>query len=677
MQPALVEVPRICDSIGACVAIPVFNHGKTVGDVVRRSLAQASTVLVCDDGSTDGSGEQAKQAGAELLTLPKNQGKGSALVALFDEAVRRGFRYVICLDADGQHLPEDLPRFVEAVRAEPGALVVGSRDLVAAGAPGRSQFGRKFSNFWVWFEAGNRVQDSQCGFRAYPLPESRRLAGWLRRYDFEVEILLRAGWSGVPVRSTPIEVLYPKDRVTHFRPLADNVRISLLNAVTCLWMMLPLPLGPLLREAPSRPGLSLLAIRRWAWLGCPGPFSRVTAAALGVAPGLTGAGPSLWAVSLLASAAAGLGMVPAVASMLAFVALAGRGVANLPAALGVGTAALAFGVAEALWRRRALSRAARDSPAPPRTWTGKSVGGVFGHWFFFQLTRLGTWPAYAFLYPVVLFYTFTARAGREASLQYQERLFGPARGPLQRFARAYRHILHFARTLVDKALLATRGAKVFRCTHEGLEHLKAAADSKKGAVLITAHIGNWDVAGGLLEGKLEAPLTLVAIKAEEERLAQYLEAASGPRPKIIAVNDSDLSSLTILHALRDGELVAIQGDRPMDNRVARVPFLGADAPFPVGPFIVAAVSGAPLISTFNVQVGRVSYRFIADPPRHFAFDRSRDRNEQMREWVEGYARRLEALVREYPYQWFNFFDFWNAEPPPRPKGGPRPAPPGA
>jgi len=86
---------------------------------------------------------------------------------------------------------------------------------------------------------------------------------------------------------------------------------------------------------------------------------------------------------------------------------------------------------------------------------------------------------------------------------------------------------------------------------------------------------------------------------------------------------------------------------------------------------VAALSGAPLISTFNVQVGPASYRFIADPPRRYAFDRSRDRNAQMREWVEDYARRLEALVREYPYQWFNFFDFWNPAPP-----GPRKAPPG-
>jgi predicted LPLAT superfamily acyltransferase len=654
-----------CDSIGACVVIPVFNHAKTVGDVVRRSFAFASVVLVCDDGSTDGSGEAARAAGAVVLTLPQNQGKGAALVALFDEAIRRGHRYAICIDADGQHQPEDLPKLVAAAAAEPGALVVGARDLAAAGAPGRSQFGRRFSNFWVWFETGVRVDDSQSGYRAYPLPVTRRLVGWRRRYDFEVEILLRAGWAGVPLRSTPIEVIYPKDRVTHFKPFLDNTRISVLNTLTCLWLFLPLPLAPLVRDVPSRPGLSLLAIRRWFWLGSPGPFARVMAAALGAVPGLLGLSALRTAVALAASAAAGLGLLPAALAAVAFMALALRGQSDAAAGAIIGGTALAFGSFEALWRRRAL-RLAQASEGP-RGWTGKAVAGVFGHWWFFQMSRLlGTRAVYAFLYPVVLFYTFSARAARAASLDYQARLFGPAKGPLDRFGRAYRHFLAFARTMVDKALLATRGAKLFTSRHDGLEHLKAAAAAGKGAILLTAHLGNWDVAGELLDGRVNVPLALVAYKGEEERLAKYLARASGPKPRIIAVGDSDLASLDILHALRDGSFIAIQGDRPVDPRVVRVPFLGADAPFPVGPFVVAAVSHAPLISTFNMQVGRTAYHFIADPPRSYAFDRSRDKSEQLREWVAEYAQRLERLVREHPYQWFNFYDFWNAEPPSRP-----------
>ena len=670
-MPTAPLVSKSCDSIGACVVIPVFNHVTTVGDVVARARAHATAVLVCDDGSTDGSGQAARQAGAEVLALRRNQGKGAALVALFLEADRRAFRYAVCLDADGQHLPEDLPKLVAAVKADPGALVVGARDLAAAGAPGSSQFGRRFSNFWVWFEAAARVDDSQSGFRAYPLPETLQVAGRRRRYDFEVEVLLRAAWAGVPVRSTPIGVLYPADRVTHFRPFADNVRISLLNTVTCLRLLLPWPLAPLVHDVPARPGLSLLAVRRWFWLGHTGPFARLTTAALGAAPGALGLGASATGASLAACAAAGLGAFPAILAAVGFAALAARGTGTAAASVALGGVALAFGAGEALLRRNAVCRveaaaAARTPPAlaagAARTWSGRSVAGVFGHWFFFQLTRLlGSWPAYAFLYPVVLFYTLTARAGRAASLQYQERLFGPSRGPGQSFARAYRHILAFARTLVDRALIATRGKDIFECSHHGLEHLQAAAAAKKGAVLITAHVGNWEVASGLLEGRLTARVALVAYRGEEERLARYLERASGPKPRIIAVGESDLTSLAILHALRDGELVSMQGDRPMGPRVVRVPFLGAEAPFPVGPFIVAAVSGAPVISTFNVQIGRTSYRFIADPPLWYAFDRSRDRQDQLREWVEAYVRRLEALVREYPMQWFNFYDFWKGE----------------
>lgn len=340
--------PPTCERLGACVIIPVYNHARTVGDVVKGSLVHAATVLVCDDGSSDGSGEAARAAGATLLIHPQNQGKGAALRTLFDEALRRGFRYAICLDADGQHFPDDIPALVEAAVQTPGSLVVGARDLAAAGAPGSSQFGRKFSNFWVWFEGGERVDDSQSGFRAYPLPEVPKVAGRRTRYDFEVEILLRAAWAGVPLRSVPIRVLYPKDRVTHFRPWADNVRISLLNTLTCLKLLLPLPLAPLLRERARRPGLSLDALRRWAWLGGPGPLWRAAA------PLLTMLGP--WGV--VAAAVLGVGAVPTAIAYAAILALGGHGLTGVPAVGAVTAAFAAFGLAEWRFRRLQLNRGA-------------------------------------------------------------------------------------------------------------------------------------------------------------------------------------------------------------------------------------------------------------------------------------------------------------------------------
>jgi predicted LPLAT superfamily acyltransferase len=102
----------------------------------------------------------------------------------------------------------------------------------------------------------------------------------------------------------------------------------------------------------------------------------------------------------------------------------------------------------------------------------------------------------------------------------------------------------------------------------------------------------------------------------------------------------------------------LQGDRTVDARFVEVDFLGAPARFPLGPFVLAALSGAPMTATFNVQTGLRTYDLVAFEPETYAFDRSRDKNAQLKSWVEGYVRKLEQMVRKHPYQWFNFYDFW-------------------
>ncbi|MGQ0507055.1 MAG: glycosyltransferase family 2 protein [Myxococcaceae bacterium] len=623
------------DRAGACVCIPVFNNVKTVGSVVRGALAHASTVLVGDDGSTDGSGDAAKQAGATVLTLPRNQGKGAALEMLFAEATRRGFRYALCLDADGQHLHEDLPKLAAATLASPGALILGARDLVAAGAPGSSQFGRKFSNFWVWLESGSRVEDSQSGFRAYPLPEASRLHVKRRRYDYEVEILLKAAWAGVPIVSVPIGVIYPKDRVTHFRPFLDNTRISLLNLLTCIRLFLPLPLvDERFYETPNRPGLSLYAIRRWLWIGGHGPWHKLVCAALAVLAAVKG-----WWWLLPLTAVTGVGLFPG----LAFYALALR--------FGwlVWGAGLAYGLLEKQLIRRV-------EPMP--TWSGKRRGGVLGHLIFYWLIRyVGAAPAYLLLYPVALYFVFAAKPAREASREFLDRVLGPAQG-FERHRRAFRHFHAFSRTLLDGFVLGAKGNTAFSRHSQGREHFQNAISAGKGAVLVTAHIGNYQVSSSMLESNVDTQLALVVFQGEEEQLKKVLERGTGHKPRIIAVGRDELSSLEILRALREGWLVAMQGDRAIDNQVVRVPFLGREAAFPVGPFAIAALSGAPLISTFGIQTAPRTYEFVADAPVSLRFERGVDRTAQLRAWVEAYVKRLEAIVRAHPYQWFNFYDFW-------------------
>ncbi len=653
---------RVCDRVGACVVIPVFNNAKTIAEVVAGARRHASAVVVCDDGSTDGTGDRARDAGADVIRFPANRGKGAALKALFAEATRRGFRYALSLDGDGQHRADDLPALVEAIEKAPGTLIVGSRNLAAAGAPQASRFGRRFSNFWVWFETGTRVEDSQCGLRAYPLPECSELHAGGSRYEFEIQILLRAAWAGIPLGSVPVWTLYPEDRVSHFRKFADNVRISLVNTLACTRLLLPIPLGRRFYEARRRPGLSLFAMRRWAWLGGSGPVFRLLAGLLAVA----GLSVGLGAVPpMVLAGLAGLGILPTGLAVLGVRALVHADYSLLVASIVVVLAAFAFGLGEAVIAHR----------HPLRTWTGRSYGGAAGYGFFLVVMRLfgGTF-AYLFLYPVVAYYTLFARVPREVSMQFLDRAMAPPKGAFERWSRTYRHFLSMGQCLVDRGLLGAKGPSYFRCTHQGIEHIQNAAKQKRGGILLTGHLGNWEIASGLLRGRFEVPIAIAAFEGEEARLRWVLERAAGPvRPRVITVGTDELSSLEILRALRDGWLVAIQGDRLLDARVVRVPFLGANAPFPAGPFILAAVSGAPLIRTFALKAGRTEYQVVADPPMHLACSAGRPRDEQLREWISAYARRLEELVRAHPYQWFNFYDFWNAVPA-RPSAGPLPAP---
>lgn len=610
-------------------------------------------MLVCDDGSTDGSGAAAEAAGAVVLRHARNEGKGVALRTLLAEAHRRGFRHAISMDADGQHLPSDLPMMASALIDEPGSLVLGARNLVAAGAPPSSEFGRRSSNWWIWFETGLRLPDTQSGFRGYPVPEVIELGARHRRYAFETDVILRAAWAGIPIRSRPITVVYPTNRTSHFRLVIDNVRIVALNTLAVLRHPLPLPLGRSLFRIPRRPGWSLFEIRRWAWLGGSGPIWRSLAAVAGIL-GATALG-GIWprALSWFTCAVAGVGLLPAMLATFAYQWLARNLGPHWATAL-ILLAFLGFGLQEAA---RAPARVS------PRSWSGQSRGGVFGHWFFLTITRAsGRALAYWVIYPVTLYFLITAPTARAASREFLRRALGPTDW-LSSMIRSYRHLLAFARTMVDRALFRTRGKTAFRYSEEGIHLIQEAAAAGKGAVLLTAHVGNWELAGGLLSGAAGEKLAIVAYEGERERIAQFMKRSGGPQFRIIDVGRDFLASLEMIRALRGGAVLAVHGDRPMGGQVIAVPFLGREARFPVGPFLLAAVSGAPLIATFSLQVGPAAYRFFANEPQRLSFTAGQSREAQLRVWVEQYVAVLESLVRQYPYQWFNFYDFWDAPPP--------------
>jgi glycosyltransferase involved in cell wall biosynthesis len=221
-----------------CVIIPVYNHAATIGAVIEGALRYALNVVVIDDGSTDSLQSVLQAFGGKItvISYPKNKGKGYALQRGFEAAQQQGCEYALTLDADGQHRFEDIPLLLQAVERHPHSLVIGSRRLKQENMPAKNTFANRFSNFWFTVQTGKRLPDTQTGFRVYPLSEMKKIQLFTHRYEAELELLVRLAWRGIKIVPVKTDVFYPPktERITHFRPYRDFLRISLLNTVLTL-----------------------------------------------------------------------------------------------------------------------------------------------------------------------------------------------------------------------------------------------------------------------------------------------------------------------------------------------------------------------------------------------------------------------------------------------------------
>ena len=230
----------------ACV-IPHYNHFATVLAVASGARRHLPDVLVVDDGSTGIPEDFSARLAAldvKLLRHDRNLGKGAALLTAARALRAEGVTHMIALDADGQHDPGDLPRFVSEIAAHPDAVIIGCRDFAhAENVPGSSRFGRNFSNFWCRLETGVKCADTQSGYRAYPVAGLTALRFHCRRYNFEIEALVKLLWSGYALRELEIPVRYPPrgERISHFDPWKDNLRLTLLHSCLVTRQLLPLP----------------------------------------------------------------------------------------------------------------------------------------------------------------------------------------------------------------------------------------------------------------------------------------------------------------------------------------------------------------------------------------------------------------------------------------------------
>ena len=226
-----IDFSSLITDLNVCVIIPTYNNAKTLKRVIDGVLIYTDRIIVVNDGSTDDTIRiLEKYPDLFQIHFSENKGKGSALRAGFKEAFKQDFDYAITIDSDGQHYPDDIPVFLTELEKNQNVLLIGSRNMSHESVPKNSSFGNKFSNFWYWIETGIRLTDTQSGFRLYPLNMLSKITFYTTKFEFEIESIVKIAWRGVDVKNVPIKVLYDvEERVSHFRPIIDFTRISILN----------------------------------------------------------------------------------------------------------------------------------------------------------------------------------------------------------------------------------------------------------------------------------------------------------------------------------------------------------------------------------------------------------------------------------------------------------------
>jgi glycosyltransferase involved in cell wall biosynthesis len=213
------------DRANVAALIPCYFEEKRIRDVARRAHLQLDTVLVVDDGSTDSTESEARAAGVEVVRHTVNQGKGAAIkTGLKDLAARTGVEYILILDGDGQHSPEEIPRFLEEANRSHAAMLVGNRMADTKTMPFVRKMTNRFMSWQISRVCGRNVPDSQCGFRMIRRDLAPALAAIeTTKFDFETEMLVVASRKGCEISAVPVSTIYG-DEVSKIHPVRDTIR---------------------------------------------------------------------------------------------------------------------------------------------------------------------------------------------------------------------------------------------------------------------------------------------------------------------------------------------------------------------------------------------------------------------------------------------------------------------
>ncbi len=292
-------------------------------------------------------------------------------------------------------------------------------------------------------------------------------------------------------------------------------------------------------------------------------------------------------------------------------------------------------------------------------WQGKTRGGVAGYLtFIFILKHLGLGFAYFILRFVVLYFVLFAPLARKSLWFYFRKIHGW--GFWKSFFGLFHNFYVFGQTLLDKVALLSGVKTKFTFDFDGEDHLRKMASDGNGGMLIGAHLGNWEIAGQLLD-RLETRVNIVMLDAEHQAIKKLLDSVIQKHEvNIIPVKPEGFEHLFLIkEALFNNELVVIHGDRHIPgNKTVTYQFMGRDADFPLGPFQLATKYNKPVTFVTAVKETKRHYHFMATEPKTYPNAIGAERKKQLNRIMTDYISWLEDKVQKYPYQWFNYYYFW-------------------
>jgi len=544
-----------------CLLIPNYNHGASMDRLLSKLEAYGLDCLIVDDGSDYKTKEylrlaEEKFSWVSVLTLPRNKGKGAAVKAGFQKlSHEKKFTHVLQIDADEQHEVKDIPRFINAMKANSKAVINGV-PVYDKTAPKSRVYGRKITNFWVAIETWSRdIEDAMCGYRVYPLKETMeciRLSPIDNGMSFDIQIIVQLYWSGLSVISLPCQVSYPTGGISHFKMWEDNLKISWAHTRLFFGMLARIP-RILQHKIHHRDH------QHWSQIKERG---------------------SLWGLRF----------------MLKSYQVIGR-----------------------------------------------------------RITQL-------FLYPLIAYFYCINTKAKKASKLYLSKVEQPT---TRKFS-SFKHFFEFGSASLDTLSAWHNDIPLEAISFPNDALLENALSQKKGGVALTAHLGNIEIARALSRLKPSLKINAVVFRENARKFNSVIEQIN-PEFNFNIISVSSFSAalaMTLKEKIEAGEFIVIVADRTsttIPGRVIQADFFGQPANFPMGPFVLASALSCPVYFLLCLKEEKQHFKIIFEQLAEGISMKREERETDLKIYAEKYARLLEHYCKQYPLQWFNFFDFWKTE----------------